>query len=133
MQHTMAQLLGSLFLVGILFQATSGIFMEKLSSKKLCADEECAYTISLAQAKEDFTAPDCRFINFKSDQLIYVYAKLLPDEGAGEYWLGSVYSDRLVEQMGVIGFFPSNLVMETNVFKKENVEIPTTDIDFFCD
>lgn len=46
--------------------------------------------ISLAIALEDYVAPDCRFINLKRDQTIYVYSKLLPAEGAGIFWSGSV-------------------------------------------
>ncbi|CAO2578565.1 Otor [Lemmus lemmus] len=64
--------------------------MDKLSSKKLCADEECVYTISLAKAQEDYNAPDCRFINIKKGQQIYVYSKLVKENGAGEFWAGSV-------------------------------------------
>ncbi|XP_006638789.1 otoraplin [Lepisosteus oculatus] len=121
-----------LTLLGSINQAVSGVMMEKLANMKLCADEECSHTISLATANDDYNAPDCRFINIKKGQLIYVYSKLLPEEGSGEFWSGSVYSDRYVEQMGIIGYFPSTLVTETHVFKEGSIEIPTTDIDFYC-
>ncbi|NXU92265.1 OTOR protein, partial [Xiphorhynchus elegans] len=68
----------------------SGIFMDKLASKKLCADDDCVYTISLARAEEDYNASDCRFINIKKGQLIYVYSKLVKEKGSGEFWAGSV-------------------------------------------
>lgn len=84
--------------------------------------------------------------------MIYVFSKLKPVEGAGVFWSGSVrvftfdislswsanpeitaaalllqvYGERYVDQMGVIGYFPSNYVNETHVFQEKTVEIPTT-------
>ncbi|XP_051771973.1 otoraplin-like isoform X2 [Ctenopharyngodon idella] len=106
--------------------------MEKLANIKICADKDCSYVISMAKALEDYVASDCRYINLRRGQMIYVYSKLKPVEGAGVFWSGSVYGDRYVDQMGVMGYFPSNYVNETHVFEKNTVEIPTTDMDFFC-
>ncbi|OBS69978.1 hypothetical protein A6R68_01479, partial [Neotoma lepida] len=116
--------------------AGHGVFMGKLSSKKLCADEDCVYTISLAKAQEDYNAPDCRFINVKKGQQIYVYSKLVKENGAGEFWAGSlsltaavldtqVYSDH-EDEMGIVGYFPSNLVKEQRVYQEATKEVPTT-------
>ncbi|KAL1785810.1 otoraplin, partial [Sigmodon hispidus] len=105
--------------------AGNGVFMDKLSSKKLCADEECVYTISLAKAQEDYNAPDCRFINIKKGQQIYVYSKLVKENGAGEFWAGSVYGDQQ-DEMGIVGYFPSNLVEEQRVYQQATKEVPTT-------
>lgn len=44
----------------------------------------------MATASDDFIAPDCRFINIKKGQMVYVYSKLVPEEGAGVFWSGSV-------------------------------------------
>ncbi|XP_033859900.3 otoraplin-like [Acipenser ruthenus] len=66
----------------------------------------------LAKAEDDYIAVDCRFINIRRGPLIYIYSKLVP-ERAGELWFGSVYSDHFVDQMGVLGYFPSNLVRES--------------------
>lgn len=44
----------------------------------------------MATALDDFIAPDCRFINIKMGQMVYVYSKLVPEEGAGVFWSGSV-------------------------------------------
>nr|XP_005996935.1 PREDICTED: otoraplin [Latimeria chalumnae] len=118
-----------LSVLGFASQVVNGIFMDKLSEKKLCADEECVYTISLVKAEEDFNAPDCRFINIKKGEMIYVYSKLMKKMGSGEYWAGSVYND----QLGTVGYFPSNIVDEQQVFKEANKEMNTTDIDFFCE
>ncbi|XP_062375770.1 otoraplin-like [Sardina pilchardus] len=106
--------------------------LEKLAANKLCADMECSYAISLAIVLEDYVAPDCRFINLKRGQMIYVYSKLLPAEGAGMFWSGSVYSERYVDQMGIIGFFPVNHVNETYTFQRDTVKLPTTDTEFIC-
>ncbi|XP_047707158.1 otoraplin [Prionailurus viverrinus] len=113
--------------------AVHGIFMDRLASKKLCADDECVYTISLARAQEDFNAPDCRFINVKKGQQIYVYSKLVKENGAGEFWAGSVYGDGQEDEMGTVGYFPSSLVVEQHVYQEATKEVPTTDIDFFCE
>ncbi|XP_053475874.1 otoraplin-like isoform X1 [Ictalurus furcatus] len=117
---------------GYLFHLVNAVFMEKLADRKICADEHCSYVISAAQALEDYIASDCRFINLKKGQMIYVYSKLQPVDGAGVFWSGSVYGERYVDQMGIIGYFPSNHVNETQIFMKKNVEMATTEMDFFC-
>ncbi len=50
----------------------------------------CSDVLSMATALDDFIAPDCRFINIKKGQMVYVYSKLVPEEGAGVFWSGSV-------------------------------------------
>uniref|UniRef100_A0A670HV68 Otoraplin n=1 Tax=Podarcis muralis TaxID=64176 RepID=A0A670HV68_PODMU len=90
MPHTVSMLMFLLFLGFTFPMVAKGIFMDKLASKKLCADQECLYAISLARAEDDYNAPDCRFINVRKGQLIYVYSKLVPERGAGEFWAGSV-------------------------------------------
>ncbi|XP_030628096.1 otoraplin-like [Chanos chanos] len=121
-----------IFCLGHLCQHGDAARIEKLANRKLCADKDCSYAISMARALEDYTASDCRYINLKRGQMIYVYSKLKPVEGAGVFWSGSVYSDRYVDQMGIIGYFPSNYVNETHIFQKDTVEIPTTEMDFYC-
>uniref|UniRef100_A0A8C7KFQ1 Otoraplin n=1 Tax=Oncorhynchus kisutch TaxID=8019 RepID=A0A8C7KFQ1_ONCKI len=79
--------------LGFLCQTTTNaVLMDKLANSKICADEECSYALSMAVALDDFTAPDCRFINIRKDQMIYVYSKLTPEEGTGVFWSGSVCS-----------------------------------------
>ncbi|XP_015266090.1 PREDICTED: otoraplin-like [Gekko japonicus] len=112
---------------------SSGTFMGKLSSKKRCADEDCVYALSLARAEDDYNAPDCRFINIRKGQLIYVYSKLVKEKKAGEFWSGSVYSEQYEDQMGTVGYFPRSLVTERHVFRKANRTIPTKVNDFFCE
>uniref|UniRef100_A0A4W4F392 SH3 domain-containing protein n=1 Tax=Electrophorus electricus TaxID=8005 RepID=A0A4W4F392_ELEEL len=112
-----------------------------LASVKICdalhtfTPSCCVYfidVISVAKVLEDYIASDCRFINLKKGKMIYVYSKFKPVEGTGLFWLGSVYGDHYVDQMGIIGYFPSNHVNETHIFEKKTIEMPTADMDFFC-
>lgn len=49
-----------------------------------------SYTVLMyrGEALEDFTGPDCRFVNFKKGDSVYVYYKLAG--GSPEVWAGSV-------------------------------------------
>ncbi|XP_053140431.1 otoraplin [Hemicordylus capensis] len=132
MSHTVCLLIFLLYL-GFTLPIVKGVFMDKLASKKKCADEECLYAISLARAEDDYNAPDCRFINIKRGQLIYVYSKLVKERGSGEFWAGSVYGEQYEDQMGTVGYFPGSLVTEQHVFQEANNTISTKDIDFFCE
>ncbi|KAM9364158.1 otoraplin-like [Pholidichthys leucotaenia] len=122
-----------LFVVGLLHRTSRAVFMDKLADNKLCGDADCSYVLSMATAVDDFVAPDCRFINIRKGQTVYVYSKLVAAEGAGVFWHGSVYSDRYVDQMGVIGYFPATVVKETQKFADDTVKSQTTDMDFYCD
>uniref|UniRef100_A0A8C4GWV4 Otoraplin n=2 Tax=Dicentrarchus labrax TaxID=13489 RepID=A0A8C4GWV4_DICLA len=122
-----------LLCVGLLHQTARAVLMDKLADNKICGDAECSYVLSMATALDDFIAPDCRFINIKKGQIVYVYSKLIPEEGAGVFWSGSVYSDRYVDQMGIIGYFPATVVKETHTFVEDTVKITTADLDFYCD
>ncbi|NXS18060.1 OTOR protein, partial [Mystacornis crossleyi] len=109
----------------------TGIFMEKLASKKLCTDEDCVYTISLARAEEDYNASDCRSINIKKGQLIYVYSKLVNEKDSVEFWAASiridscVYGEQYENHMGTVGYFPSSLVSEQHVYQEASKTVPT--------
>ncbi|NWR09514.1 OTOR protein, partial [Paradoxornis webbianus] len=118
----------------------SGIFMEKLASKTLCTDDDCVYTNSLAKAEEDYNASDCRFINIKRVQLIYVYSKLMNEKDSGEIWASNkdcfkvsnyippclkAYGEQYEDHMGTVGYFPSSLVSEQHVYREANKTVPT--------
>ncbi|XP_022619515.1 otoraplin [Seriola dumerili] len=122
-----------LLCVGLLHQTARAVIMDKLADNKICGDAECSHVLSMATALDDFIAPDCRFINIKKGQMVYVYSKLVPEEGAGVFWSGSVYSERYVDQMGIIGYFPATVLKETHKFTQDTVKIPTTGMDFYCD
>ncbi|XP_030012079.1 otoraplin [Sphaeramia orbicularis] len=121
-----------LLCMGLFHPTSKAVLMDKLADNKNCGDAECSYALSMATALDDFLAPDCRFINIRRGQTVYVYSKLVPEEGAGVFWSGSVYSDRYVDQMGVIGYFPATMVKETHKFQDATVKIPTTAMDFYC-
>nr|DBA27284.1 TPA: hypothetical protein GDO54_011447 [Pyxicephalus adspersus] len=74
------------------------------------------------KAIADFTGPDCRFANFKKDEMIYVYHKLTGR--SDRLWAGSV---------GVtFGYFPKELVEINQVYTTDELELPADDTDFVC-
>uniref|UniRef100_A0A669BU13 Otoraplin n=1 Tax=Oreochromis niloticus TaxID=8128 RepID=A0A669BU13_ORENI len=115
-----------LLCVGLLHQTTRAVLMDKLADQKICGDAECSYVLSMATVLDDFISPDCRFLNLRKGQVVYVYSKLIAAEGAGVFWSGSIYSERYVDQMGVIGYFPATVVKETQRFTENTVKIQTT-------
>lgn len=129
----MSYRLVSLLFFGLLHQTTMAVLMGKLADHKICGDAECSYVLSMATALDDFTAPDCRFINIKKGQMVYVYSKLIPADGNGVFWSGSVYSERYVDQMGRTGYFPATVVNETKKFTDSRLRMQTNDMDFYCD
>ncbi|XP_038642197.1 melanoma-derived growth regulatory protein-like [Scyliorhinus canicula] len=109
---------------------TRGEEVHRLAQRKLCADEECSHPISMARALADYTAPDCRFINIRQGQIVYIYGKL---KGKGrDYWQGTVQGDYFGEQSTSLGFFPKSIVREIQHLGTELVEMPTVDWDFYC-
>ncbi|XP_075894535.1 otoraplin-like isoform X2 [Nelusetta ayraudi] len=122
-----------LLCAGLLHHTAGFIRMDKLADNKICGDAECSNVLSVATALDDFIAPDCRFINIRKGQMVYVYSKLVPEEGSGVFWSGSVYSTRYVDQMGIIGYFPATVVKETHQFAQDTVTMSTTATDFYCD
>uniref|UniRef100_A0A8C3P1R6 Otoraplin n=1 Tax=Cyanoderma ruficeps TaxID=181631 RepID=A0A8C3P1R6_9PASS len=91
---------------------------KKLTSKKLCTDDD--YTNSLAKAEEDYNASDCRFINIRKGQLIYVYSKLMNEKD----WRNLVYGEHYEDHMGTVGYFPSSLVSQRHVYQETNKTVP---------
>ncbi|XP_077893063.1 transport and Golgi organization protein 1 homolog isoform X2 [Ictidomys tridecemlineatus] len=74
------------------------------------------------EAVEDFTGPDCRFVNFKKGDPVYVYYKLA--EVSPELWAGSVGS--------MFGYFPKDFIKVVREHTKEELQIPTDEKDFVC-
>ncbi|NWX87455.1 TGO1 protein, partial [Nothoprocta pentlandii] len=71
------------------------------------------------KAVRDFTGPDCRFVNFKKGEAVYVYYKLIGEPT--ELWAGSVGSD--------FGYFPKDLLEINHNYTNEELELPT-DVSF---
>lgn len=66
------------------------------------------------KAIQDFTGPDCRFVNFKKDEIIYVYYKLTGR--STELWAGSVSKYLLSLRGAFCGVYVVS--METRPSKK---------------
>ncbi|XP_062969943.1 transport and Golgi organization protein 1 homolog isoform X2 [Cynocephalus volans] len=94
----------------------------RFSEHKLCADHDCSMLMYRGEALEDFTGPDCRFVNFKKGDPVYVYYKL-----AGrppEVWAGSIGR--------IFGYFPKDLIKVVHEYTKEELQVPTDETDFVC-
>ncbi|XP_009986293.1 PREDICTED: melanoma inhibitory activity protein 3-like, partial [Tauraco erythrolophus] len=74
------------------------------------------------KAIQDFKGPDCRFVNFKKGEAVYVYYKLIGK--STELWAGSVGSD--------FGYFPKDLLEINHNYSNEELELPTDETDFVC-
>ncbi|XP_009944273.1 PREDICTED: melanoma inhibitory activity protein 3-like, partial [Leptosomus discolor] len=74
------------------------------------------------KAVQDFKGPDCRFVNFKKGEAVYVYYKLIGK--STELWAGSVGSD--------FGYFPKDLLEINHNYSNEELELPTDETDFVC-
>uniref|UniRef100_A0A3B3SE40 MIA SH3 domain ER export factor 2 n=1 Tax=Paramormyrops kingsleyae TaxID=1676925 RepID=A0A3B3SE40_9TELE len=88
----------------------------------MCA--RCHALLSRVQATKDFKGPDCRFLNFRSGDVIFVYFKL---SGKREdLWAGSIDKQ--------FGYFPKDAVEVEEVYthKEKEIELPTQEQDFFC-
>ncbi|KAM4814185.1 transport and Golgi organization protein 1 homolog isoform X2 [Urocitellus parryii] len=94
----------------------------RFSKHKLCADDECSMLMYRGEALEDFIGPDCRFVNFKKGDPVYVYYKLA--EVSPELWAGSVGR--------IFGYFPKDFIKVVREYTKEELQIPTDETDFVC-
>ncbi|XP_058389638.1 transport and Golgi organization protein 1 homolog isoform X4 [Diceros bicornis minor] len=94
----------------------------RFSEHKLCADDECSMLMYRGEALQDFTGPDCRFVNFKKGDHVYVYYKLAG--GSPEVWAGSVGR--------IFGYFPKDLIQVVHEYTKEELQVPTDETDFVC-
>uniref|UniRef100_A0A9L0JVL4 SH3 domain-containing protein n=1 Tax=Equus asinus TaxID=9793 RepID=A0A9L0JVL4_EQUAS len=74
------------------------------------------------EALQDFAGPDCRFVNFKKGDPVYVYYKLAG--GSPEVWAGSVGR--------IFGYFPKDLIKVVYEYTKEEIQVPTDETDFVC-
>uniref|UniRef100_A0A8C0HJ40 Transport and Golgi organization protein 1 homolog n=1 Tax=Buteo japonicus TaxID=224669 RepID=A0A8C0HJ40_9AVES len=82
----------------------------------------CLLLMCRGKAMQDFKGPDCRFVNFKKGEAVYVYYKLIGK--STELWAGSVGSD--------FGYFPKDLLEINHNYSNEELELPTDETDFVC-
>ncbi|XP_051471448.1 transport and Golgi organization protein 1 homolog isoform X2 [Apus apus] len=94
----------------------------RFAERKRCADPECSMLMCRGKATQDFKGPDCRFVNFKKGEAVYVYYKLTGK--TVELWAGSVGSD--------FGYFPKDLLEINHNYSNEELELPTDETDFVC-
>uniref|UniRef100_A0A8C4UW82 Transport and Golgi organization protein 1 homolog n=1 Tax=Falco tinnunculus TaxID=100819 RepID=A0A8C4UW82_FALTI len=94
----------------------------RFAERKRCADPECSMLMCRGKAVQDFKGPDCRFVNFKKGEAVYVYYKLIGK--STELWAGSVGSD--------FGYFPKDLLEINHNYSNEELELPTDETDFVC-
>ncbi|XP_043857095.1 transport and Golgi organization protein 1 homolog isoform X2 [Dromiciops gliroides] len=94
----------------------------RFAELKRCSDEECSMLMYRGRALQDFTGPDCRFVNFKEGEAVYVYYKLVGV--SPELWAGSVGS--------VFGYFPKDLIEVNHQYSEQELELPTDETDFVC-
>ncbi|CAL9692600.1 unnamed protein product [Knipowitschia caucasica] len=107
----------------LLFNFISTAALEKrFSDLKRCADEECSMLLVRGKALDDFRGPDCRFLNFKKSETIYVYYKLAGRRA--DMWAGSVGSS--------FGYFPKDLLSINHIYTEKEIEIPAEETDFVC-
>ncbi|KAM5165257.1 transport and Golgi organization protein 1 homolog [Mantella aurantiaca] len=112
-----------LLLLPHLFPGGSAAQHRTFSDAKRCADPECSKLMCRGKAIADFTGPDCRFVNFKKDELIYVYHKLTGR--SSKLWAGTID--------GAFGYFPKDLVdIKQDYTKEEELVLPTDETDFVC-
>ncbi|XP_044147227.1 transport and Golgi organization protein 1 homolog [Bufo gargarizans] len=121
----MAAARAHLYLLALLWQPLLGSGSARdprFSDTKRCADAECSKLMCRGKAIEDFTGPDCRFVNFKKDEIIYVYHKLTGR--STDLWAGSVGT--------YFGYFPKDLIDIKQVYTTNELEFPTDATDFAC-
>uniref|UniRef100_A0A8C8SHM6 Transport and Golgi organization protein 1 homolog n=1 Tax=Pelusios castaneus TaxID=367368 RepID=A0A8C8SHM6_9SAUR len=94
----------------------------RFAERKRCADPECSMLMCRGKALQDFKAPDCRFVNLKEGEAVYVYYKLIGK--STELWAGSVGSE--------FGYFPKDLLEINHVYNNEELELTTDETDFVC-
>ncbi|XP_059533333.1 transport and Golgi organization protein 1 homolog isoform X2 [Myotis daubentonii] len=114
-----------LLLLGLPWRVAGGLEPDmgrRFSTHKLCADEECSMLMYRAEALEDFTGPDCRFVNFKKGDHVHVYYKLAGT--SPELWAGTVGR--------IFGYFPKDLLQIVHKYTKEELQIPADETDFVC-
>ncbi|XP_055721214.1 transport and Golgi organization protein 1 homolog isoform X4 [Salvelinus fontinalis] len=93
-----------------------------LSDFKICGDSECESLLSRVRATRDHRGKDCRFLNFKKGDVIFVYHKLSGKRD--DLWAGSI--DRQ------FGYFPKDAVKVDEIYANTEKEVATQKQDFFC-
>ncbi|XP_066474813.1 transport and Golgi organization protein 1 homolog isoform X2 [Tiliqua scincoides] len=94
----------------------------RFAEYKRCTDPECSMLMCRGKAVKDFKGPDCRFVDFKEGESVYVYYKL--SGRTNDLWAGSVGSN--------FGYFPKDLLEINHIYTHDELEVPTDETDFIC-
>ncbi|XP_067421012.1 transport and Golgi organization protein 1 homolog [Emydura macquarii macquarii] len=94
----------------------------RFAELKRCADPECSKLMCRGKAMQDFKGPDCRFLNLKEGEAVFVYYKLIGK--STELWAGSVGRE--------FGYFPKDLLEINHVYNNDELELTTDETDFVC-
>uniref|UniRef100_A0A8C8D159 SH3 domain-containing protein n=1 Tax=Oncorhynchus tshawytscha TaxID=74940 RepID=A0A8C8D159_ONCTS len=86
-----------------------------LSDFKICGDSECESLLSRVRATRDHRGKDCRFLNFKKGDVIFVYHKLSGKRD--DLWAGSI--DRR------FGYFSKDAVEVDEIYSNTEKEVAT--------
>ncbi|KAJ7426970.1 MIA family member 3, ER export factor [Willisornis vidua] len=115
----------------------SGVAEHKQSIPRALTNALVGYSEMLmcrGKAMRDFKGPDCRFVNFKKGEAVYVYYKLIGE--STELWAGSVNENedsRGKFKVGSdFGYFPKDLLEINHNYSNEELELPTDETDFVC-
>ncbi|XP_008398042.1 cTAGE family member 5 isoform X2 [Poecilia reticulata] len=93
-----------------------------LSDYKICGDPECESPMSRVQAVKSHEGKDCRFLNFRRGDTIFVYHKLTGKRE--DFWAGSIDKQ--------FGYFPKDAVREEEIFATMRKVLETQESDFLC-
>ncbi|XP_054894726.1 transport and Golgi organization protein 1 homolog isoform X2 [Poeciliopsis prolifica] len=106
----------------LVFMLFPGLNMGLLSDYKICGDPECESPMSRVQALKNHQGKDCRFLNFRRGDTIFVYHKLTGKRE--DLWAGSIDKQ--------FGYFPKDAVQEEEIFATMRKVLETQESDFFC-
>ncbi|XP_072222138.1 cTAGE family member 5 [Leuresthes tenuis] len=111
-----------LWIVGAAFVLLPQLNVGLLSDLKICGDSECESMMSRVQAIRDHHGKDCRFLNFRRGDTIFVYHKLTGRRE--DLWAGTIDKQ--------FGYFPKDAVKEEQVYATTEKVVETQKSDFFC-
>nr|XP_020477580.1 melanoma inhibitory activity protein 2 isoform X2 [Monopterus albus] len=127
MNHQIARMAFSqafqlLRITGIAFVILPYFSLGLLSDYKICGDSECESLMSRVQAIRDHHGKDCRFLNFRQGDTIFVYHKLMGKRE--DLWAGTIDKQ--------FGYFPKDAVQEEQVYATMEKVVQTQKSDFIC-
>ncbi|XP_061074769.1 cTAGE family member 5 isoform X4 [Conger conger] len=112
-------LMSALLLLLILDYTFGGL---TLSDYKICGDPGCERPMSRVLATKSHKGTDCRFLNFKRGDVIFVFHKLSGKRD--DLWAGAIDKK--------FGYFPKEAVDIEEIYTQEEIKTQTQEQDFFC-